>query len=233
MKFLVIQHLEIEPAALIGEAIVDAGHTFETVHLYNNDPVPSSLHAFNGLVVMGGSMSANDLHLSYIKDELALLKSAIEADFPVIGICLGAQLLARAGGGEITPAAIRELGWHPVFPTDTAASDPLFRYLHKPLLNVFQWHGETFSLPSGATLLATHPAVPHQAFRMGRSQYGLQFHIEVDEHVIDACVEAGASERQELGTEGVELLRKQTGDDLPTARNVCRKMVAAWLEMCG
>ena len=98
---------------------------------------------------------------------------------------------------------------------------------------MFQWHGETFTLPNSATLLATHPAVPHQAFRLGTTQYGFQFHIEVDEPIIDAWVDAGESERDELGEAGVLEIRSATPDHMPKAHGFCRKMVTAWLELCA
>ncbi|MDX8404306.1 MAG: gamma-glutamyl-gamma-aminobutyrate hydrolase family protein, partial [Mariprofundaceae bacterium] len=96
MHFLVLQHLDIEPAALIGELIINAGHSVDMVRMDEGESVPTVLEGYNGMVVMGGPMSANDSHLPYIVDEIELLKQAIDADFPVLGLCLGAQLLAKA-----------------------------------------------------------------------------------------------------------------------------------------
>jgi len=232
MNFLILQHLEIEPAALIEALITDAGHTTETVRIDKGEAIPSLLDGYNGVVVMGGPMSANDTHLSYITDELALLEKAIEADFPVLGLCLGAQLLARAAGAEVVASPVRELGWYPLRRTWDSAADPLFRNLDDDLM-VFQWHGETFTLPDCATLVATHPAVLHQAFRIGSSQYGLQFHIEVDSKIINSWVEAGESERAELGEIGLSAIQSATPDSLPAAQSFCTQMVMAWLELCA
>ncbi|MDT8375922.1 MAG: type 1 glutamine amidotransferase [Mariprofundaceae bacterium] len=232
MNFLLLQHLRIEPAAIIGEMIEEAGHRIEVVRMDRDEPVPQSLAGFDGMLVMGGPMSANDSHLSYIRDEILLLKQAIAADFPVLGLCLGAQLLAKAAGAEIVASPVRELGWYPVQRTRAAADDPIFRALDADGLTVFQWHGETFTLPGSATLVATHPDVPHQAFRVGSSQYGLQFHIEVDQPVIELWIEAGESERQALGEAGVAEIRAQSPDYLPAAHAFCRQMVRAWLGLC-
>jgi len=231
VKFLVIQHLAIEPAALIGECIEEAGHTLHAVMADEGDSLPESLRGYSGVVVMGGPMSANDTHLEYIAGELALLKQTIEADIPVLGICLGAQLLARAAGAGIMPSPVRELGWYRLLPVAAAADDPLFASLPASGMDVFQWHGETLSLPEGATLLASCTNVPHQAFRIGSSQYGLQFHIEVDEPAIEVWIEAGESERGALGSEGIEAIRRESPLRLPEAHRFCRQMVAAWLKL--
>ena len=231
MNILVVQHLEIEPAALIGALIIDTGHRVEIVRIDRGEKIPAELAGYDGVVVMGGPMSANDIHLPYIADELLLLAKAIEADLPVLGLCLGAQLLARAAGAEIIASPVRELGWYPVRSTWDSADDPIFRMLEDDLM-VFQWHGETFTLPDAATLLATDPDVPHQAFRIGSSQYGLQFHIEVDAAVIDSWIEAGESERSELGEAGIAAIRSQTPGYLPAAHAFCREIVSAWLGSC-
>jgi len=231
MNFLILQHLEIEPAALIGALLTDAGHTTQTVRVDRGETIPTALSGYHGLIVMGGSMSANDTHLSYIADELALLEKAIEADFPVLGFCLGAQLLASAAGAQVIASPVRELGWSPLQRTRASAADPLFGNMDDDLM-VFQWHGETFTLPSSATLLATNPAVPNQVFRIGLSQYGLQFHIEVDQAIIELWIAAGESECSELGDAGVAAIRLQSPEYLPGAHAFCREMVTEWLGLC-
>ncbi len=133
---------------------------------------------------MGGPQSANDNHLPYIRDELSWLEQRLAEGMPMLGICLGAQLMAKAAGGRVTGSPQRELGWYPVYPTADTVSDPLFAAMPESGLTVFQWHGETFSIPDRATLIASHPAVPSQAMRLGRAQYGLQFHVEVDAPLI-------------------------------------------------
>jgi GMP synthase (glutamine-hydrolysing) len=230
MNILVFQHLRIEPTAIIGEMIAAAGHALHVVAIDQGDSIPKTLVGYDGLVVMGGPMSAGDSHLAYIMDEIALLKQAIKVDFPVLGLCLGAQLLAKAAGAEIIASPVREFGWFPVYQTDDSENDPLFSRLGAEL-TVFQWHGETFTLPNTATLIATHPDVPQQAFRIGSSQYGLQFHIEVNEAIIESWIEAGESEREALGGKGIAVIREQTSECLPAAHAFCRQMVSAWLSL--
>lgn len=230
MRFLVVQHLDIEPPALIGETIRQAGHELDTIRPNDGQPVPDTLAGHDGLIVMGGPMSANDA-LPWINREIALLAHAIQHDAPVLGVCLGAQLLARAAGASIIPSPVRELGWYPLQPAPAAKGDPLFDALPQGGLEVFQWHGETFTLPPNAAWLAAGAHVPNQAFRLGRRLYGLQFHVEVDESIIRAWVDAGESERAHLGTDGVARMLAGTPERLAPMHAFCRDLTRAWLEL--
>jgi len=239
MKFLVLQQLAIEPPALIDEIIRSEGHALQIINLEldpqaiksgRNMDVPSqSKSEWDGLITMGGPQSANDVHSTAISTCLGLIADAIKHDVPMLGICLGAQLMAKAAGGIIQASPVRELGWHPVFPTASAPDDALFRALPDEGLKVFQWHGESFTLPQSGALLASHPDVPHQAFRLGKGQYGLQFHIEVDKEVIERWIEAGESERDYLGANGLSRLRLQSDVYLLPMQSFCREMIQVWL----
>ncbi|MFQ5344750.1 MAG: type 1 glutamine amidotransferase [Mariprofundus sp.] len=226
MNFLVIQHLEIEPPALISEILEQAGHRLITVHLDQGDIIPEPSE-FDGIVIMGGPQSAND-NTDYIKDELTRLKALIKQDIPMLGICLGAQMMAKACGAEIFISPVRELGWFPVYHSNETANDPLFKHLPDGLL-VFQWHGESFSFNNAMTPVATHPDVPAQAFRLGKNQYGLQFHIEVDESIIETWIAFGQSEREHLGQKGIRQLQTDTCMYLESMQDFCRQMLHAWL----
>jgi len=231
MNFLIIQHLDIEPAALIGDLLHEAGHQLQTVQVNAGDTLPDCTAGLHGVIIMGGPQSANDTDCPYIRDEIQWLKQQIDAEMPMLGICLGAQLMAKAAGALISPSPVRELGWYPVFPTAAAAADPLFSALPARGLPVFQWHGETFSLPAHATLLATCPLVPAQTFRLGHGQYGMQFHVEVDEQIIETWILAGTSERNDLGSTGIDMLRLLTPQHLAAMQQYGRKMVTNWLHV--
>lgn len=230
MRILVLQQLEIEPPELIGEAFREQSIETEMV-LAPHDLIPKSPDGYGGIVIMGGPMSANDDHLPYIREEIRLLRQAIARDLPVLGICLGAQLLAKAAGAVIEPAEARELGWYRLTPTPEAPSDPLFTHLPEQGLTVFQWHGESFSLPEKATLLASCEHVPHQAFRLGSCQYGLQFHVEIAEETIGKWIDAGESERRHLGKEGVAAMLSATPLHLAAMQTFCRDIAGAWLRL--
>ena len=229
MNILVIQHLEIETPALIGDILREHGCRPSFAHVYRGAPLPPDASNIAGAVIMGGPRSANDRD-DYILAELDWLRDKLAAGLPMLGICLGAQMMARASGAAISRSPVRELGWYPVFPTSDSREDPLFSTLPEAGLHVFQWHGETFSLPASASLVATNPDVPQQAFRLGAGQYGLQFHVEVDADIIEQWIAAGESERTHLGEAGLATLRRETPQYLETMRAFCRRITQAWLQ---
>lgn len=231
MDFLVLQHVRIEPLSLIGDVLRESGHLLHTLHLDQEDRLPADTKDISGVVIMGGPQSANDEHLNYIRDELAWVKKRIREGMPMLGVCLGAQIMAKAAGGSISASPEREVGWYSVHPTEDAASDPLFSSLSTEGLTILQWHGETFSLPDSATLLVTHDRVPGQSFRLGRAQYGMQFHCEVDAPLIERWLAAGDSERTWLGENGIKRLRAQTPHFLGPMRDYCRQMTLNWLRL--
>jgi GMP synthase (glutamine-hydrolysing) len=148
------------------------------VELDEGEPLPD-WRDFAAIVAMGGPMSVNDEEeLPWLGAEKALIAEAVRAGLPFFGACLGVQLLAVSLGAEVAPGPAPEVGILPVFLTEAAASDPVFADLPRELLTL-QWHGDTFSLPEGAVLLASSPAYPNQAFRWGRQAYGVQFHLEL------------------------------------------------------
>jgi GMP synthase (glutamine-hydrolysing) len=140
----------------------------------------------DGLVVMGGPQSLYETgKYPWIKRELAFLREAIAAGKPILGICLGAQLLAAALGAPVTAAPQKEIGWYPLMREPGADGDPLLAPFGQTE-TVFQWHGDTFGLPKGAVRLASSPLCPEQGFRWGANVYAFQFHVEVTEAIIRA-----------------------------------------------
>jgi len=173
---LVFQHVAAEHLGTIAGRLDAAGLAWKSVDVRRDD-AQVSLESIPGLIFMGGPMSAND-SLSYIRREIDLIEAAIAQNRPVLGICLGAQLIAKALGAPVYRNAVKEIGWFPVSWTEEAGRDGLFTGLTQPEI-VFHWHGETFDLPPGASRLAASEACRNQAFRFRENVYGLQFHLEV------------------------------------------------------
>jgi GMP synthase (glutamine-hydrolysing) len=173
MPVLVLRH---EPSAHLGNfdpVLDDRKRPF----LYHDLGEPLDIEGHTGIIVLGGGMSAND-PLPGLADELKLIEDAVRKEIPVLGICLGAQLIAKALGARVYRNPQFEIGWEPVYFTDAARSDAVFSTLPSPA-TFFHWHDETFDLPAGAEWLAYSDKCRHQAFRVGRSVYGIQFHAEV------------------------------------------------------
>lgn len=153
--------------------------------LDEGEPPPTRLDPFGGFVFMGGPMSAND-DLPWIPPVLSLIRNAIAHDLPCIGHCLGGQLMAKALGGRVTANAVKEIGWNTVIAED----NPLARdwlgtdIVNSPRFTTFQWHGETFALPAGATRILTGEACDNQAFVIGNS-LGMQCHTEMTTGMIE------------------------------------------------
>ncbi|MGC8626371.1 MAG: type 1 glutamine amidotransferase [Acidimicrobiales bacterium] len=188
---LVVQHVEPEGPYAIATALARAGVAVDLCSLPTGRTLPSSVEGYSGLVVMGGPMSAASGQDFPTKvRELALLGQALELRLPVLGVCLGAQLLAVAAGAHVYAGAEGpEVGWAPVWLTAEAASDQLFIGLPSELC-VLHWHGDTFDLPPGAARLVSSTLYPNQALRVGSLAWGLQFHLEVDASAVRAFLAA-------------------------------------------
>jgi len=184
MVVLAFRHEPAEHLGWIGEALGAFGVDFDYVDLPDNPSAHISLRHVAGLIFLGGSMSVNEDH-PYLRRELGFIDQALAAGLPVLGICLGAQLLAKALGAEVYRNPVPELGWAPVWRTEAGHRDPLLGHLRDPEV-VMHWHEETFDLPAGATWLAYSEACRHQAFRFGSTAYGLQFHLEATPEMISA-----------------------------------------------
>jgi len=184
----VFQHLAAEPPGGIGTGLTRLGHTLRIVRC-DAEPLPPPDIPAAALVVMGGPMAVYEAaRYPWMTAELDWIRAALVRGLPVLGVCLGAQLLAAAAGADVHPGrAGPELGWGPVRLTAAGAADPLASALAGEAggeAQVFHWHGDTFALPPGATLLAGSARYPHQAFRLGDNAYGFQFHFEVTAEII-------------------------------------------------
>jgi len=178
MRVVVFQHLACEHPGIWREFLRQDGADVRTVELDAGDAIPS-LDESDALLVFGGPMNVDEHHrFPWLAPETAAIRDAALGGLPVFGVCLGAQLLARALGARVTKNPEPEVGLLPVQLTNAGASDRLFAGWPRQA-PVVQWHSDTFALPAGATLLATSPACRHQAFRYGSRAYGLQFHPEV------------------------------------------------------
>jgi GMP synthase (glutamine-hydrolysing) len=183
VRVLAFRHVPFEGLGLIEPALESRGVAFDYADLYRVGAELPDAAGYDGLIFLGGPMSANE-PLPYLNSEMRVMERAIAAGIPVLGVCLGAQLIAKTLGAPVYRNATQEIGWFPIHLTEAAEADPVFAGLH-PVETVFHWHSDTFDLPAGAELLARSERTERQAFRYGRMVYGLQFHLEVTARMIE------------------------------------------------
>lgn len=186
MRVAIVENTEVTHLGQIGVALADAGALIDVWRPWEDGRLPGSIGRYAGLVVLGGEQSAlDDQSHPYLPDLAALMRASADQGAPVLGVCLGGQLMARAFGAANRLGEAHEFGWHRVTPTDAGRADPLLAGLDAGF-PVFQWHSDTFDLPEGAVHLAGNDAVANQAFRIGRAAYATQFHFEASRAVVQA-----------------------------------------------
>jgi GMP synthase (glutamine-hydrolysing) len=229
-RVIALQHVACEKPGLIGDALARVGVAVDLVRTFAGEPVPPDLGDAAGLLVMGGPMSVYEAdRLPHLRAELALLERALAAGVPILGVCLGSQLLAAALGARVAPGPRKEIGWFPVSLTDEAASDPLWHGLPRELVG-YHWHGDRFDLPRGAVALASSALTPVQAFRHGEHAYGILFHMEVNATIVADMVATFAGELAAERLDGAAIVREAATrlDDLgEIARTVYDRFAAA------
>jgi len=232
MKPLVcVRHQPSVPLGIIRD-VLDAGAVeWRYLDAWRESP-DIDVAGTSGLIVLGGGMNADQLDdfpfLSGVRD---VVGRAVEAEVPVLGICLGAQVLARAAGALVHASPVREVGFYPVQATEAGAHDPVLAPF-APEAHVFQFHEDACELPAGAELLFTSEPVPVQAFRVGKSAYGVQFHFEVTALEIDAWCDETPDLEDAWGTTKQEVLDEATLN-LDAQRSAGRALARAWLELLG
>jgi GMP synthase-like glutamine amidotransferase len=235
MRVLVLQHIACEHPGVFSEVMRERGAEAVPVEVDEGEPLPD-WRGFDGILVMGGPMGAgDDAEHRWLAAERELVRDAVEAGKPFLGVCLGVQLLAAALGARVYATERPEVGLLEVELTDEGRDDPLFAGLGERFVSL-QWHGDTFDLPAGAVRLASSPPVPNQAFRFGDAAYGVQFHLEVTGQM---AVEWGSipAYRESLaatlgdaaGAEFIADVERRSSELHPPAR----RLFANWLDLVG
>jgi len=236
-KLLVLQHVAHELLGTLNPLLKRAGFRIRYVNFARHPDAQPSLDGYDGLIVLGGPMSVNDTkRLSHLMTELKLIEDAMRREIPVLGICLGAQLIAKTLGADVYPNTVKEIGWYDVFPTDAASSDPLLRELEKTE-KLFQWHGETFDIPKSARHLAFSSLCANQAFRYGDKVYGFQFHLEVDEPMIHRWLGVAENQKEISSLRGganyIECIYNETPEYMARLAELSERVFGEFINLFG
>jgi GMP synthase (glutamine-hydrolysing) len=227
-KIYVLQHHPVENLGNIADALEGAALAWQYVQVANGQPVPPSMKGAGGLIVMGGPMGVYQTdRYPWLRDEMHLIEDAMKLNLPVLGICLGAQILAAALGAKVerNPNG-KEIGWHPIRLHDSAKDDRLMRGL-PTTMTPFHWHGDIFEVPPGAVSLASSDKTPCQAFRQGDKTYGFQFHFEVTREGVAAMAEAFAKGLVRQNIPADQMIA-QASDYLPSLEKISDAVFSRW-----
>ena len=221
-RVLHVQNEVTDPAVLFMEELTAAGCTIETVHAYAGETLPGSLQGFDGMVAGGGLVDTHQADDNpWLHEEMGLIREAVDRGVPFMGLCLGAQLLTAATGGEVYRCEPHEIGWTPVELTPEAGRDPLFSDLPTPF-EAMQWHFYACRVPPGGTELMRN-GVCTQALRVGDAAWGTQFHIEVNRDSLLTWLDAAEDELAENGYPREAFLRS-LDEQLPVHMEIGREL---------
>lgn len=227
MRVIVLQHVQCETLGTIADALAAKGVEAQYVRSHEGDKIPSELGDAAGLIVMGGPMGVyeQDLH-PFLREELHLIESALQHERPILGVCLGSQLLAAALGASVRKNTAKEIGWYSVTLTPSGREDSLWTGVSAAFMG-FHWHGDIFDLPREAVSLAFSGLTPCQAFRYGRNVYGFLFHMEVTAEMVEAMVDTFQDELRQEGIDGRDLITK-AGDYLSQLQQIGASVYRRW-----
>ena len=232
-KILVFQHVPYEPLGTLDPLLKEAGFRIRYVNFGRDATARPNLDGYAALIVLGGPMNCDQIETHpNLAVEVDILREALDRDMSILGICLGAQLLAKALGGRVMPNATREIGWYDVELTEAGAGDPVLSTF-APTQQVFQWHEDGIELPQDVVHLASSPASKVQAFRHGEHAYGLQFHLEVDQPLIERWLTVPGNQAvltAEQGRIEPDAIREQTRGAIAALEVLSRKTFLRWID---
>lgn len=229
-RICVLQHVECESPGLIARALQSANIQPEIIRTFRGHPVPREMGEAIGLVVMGGPMGVSEHdRYPFLRDEMRLIEQALREEKPILGVCLGSQLIASVLGATVTPGKRKEIGWHRITLTDAGRGDPLWQ-ASESSFTAWHWHGDRFDVPLGAVSLASSELTSCQAFRYGTQTYGFLFHIEVTAAILNDMVATFADELETEGLDGAALI-VQAPSHLPRLERIGERVYTGWVKL--
>lgn len=233
-KVLVFQHVANKILGTLNPALKARGLNIRYVNYERTPDEHPSMQKYNGLIILGGHMGVYEADkYKHIRVEMKLIEEALKKEIPVLGICLGAQLLAHVLGSEVRKNSEKEIGWYDLNLSESGIKDLLFSHF-KSSEKVFQLHGDTFDIPSTATHLASSPTCHSQAFKYGEKVYGLQFHLEADEPMIQRWLDNPRNQEEMFSTHknfSIENIRAETEQYIQQSLELSKKTFEKFIDL--
>lgn len=231
-QVLVLQHARSEGLGTIERALRGAGHSFKYLRTFEGEAVPPDAGIFRGLVIMGGPMGVYEYaKYPFLKDEMKLIENFLNEGKPILGVCLGSQLLASALGAEVKKGQRKEIGWYPIHLNANAEADTLLKG-QPDSFTAYHWHGDIFDLPANAEPLASSDLTALQAFRHGKNAYGLLFHMEVTREQIQTMLQEFSEEIRQEKLDGPAILNS-SDHHLPPMQEIGKAIFGRWAALVG
>jgi GMP synthase (glutamine-hydrolysing) len=230
-KILVCQHVPYEPLGTLDPLLKQAGFRIRYINFGRDPDARPSLDGYVALIILGGPMNADDTATyPHLKTELELIQEALRRDISILGICLGAQLLAKVLGGKVLAGAGREIGWHDVDITADGQCDSVLSNFGERS-EVFQWHDDVIELPPDTVHLASSEICPAQAFRYREHAYGFQFHLEADSALIERWLDVPQHQSVfAVGELDPAPIRDRIEDSIPPLMALSNSTFGRWVE---
>jgi len=235
-KVLVFQHVPFEVLGTLDPLLRRGGYRIRYVNFGRQPDAQPEVTKYHGLIVLGGPMSVYmTQEYPHLTTEMRLIRRAMEHNIPILGICLGAQLIAKSLGSEVSKNPEKEIGWYDVSLSEAGKVDPLMKHLGdtRP---IFEWHGDTYALPEGAVHLAETKSCANQAFRYGDNVYGFQFHMEVDAALIERWLNTPVYQAEIESTEGKidpDVIREETKVHIAQLNDLSARVFGSFLDLMG
>jgi len=235
-KLLVFQHVPHEILGTLNPLLKDAGFRIKYINFGRENYKIPDLGDYDGLIVLGGPMNVDEVDLyPYLIPELKAIEQAMDNKMPMLGICLGSQLIAKVLGAKVRKNKVKEIGWYDIMPTKEGTGDRLLSKLSE-VEKIFQWHGDTFDIPDGAVHLATSVDCENQAFKYGDNIYGFQFHLEVDKPMIKRWLTNPVNIEELNGLKGVidpEEIRRETDIYIDRLKELGASVFSEFIKILG
>jgi len=235
-KVLVFQHVPYELLGTLNPLLKDQGFRIRYVNFGRHPDVKPEVDRYDALIILGGPMTVDQVvHYPHLNVEVHAIKKAIEKGIPVLGICLGAQLIAKALGANVKKCEAKEIGWYDVAPTREGQKDSVLGEFSKSE-KIFQWHGDTFEIPKGAQHLAMSKSCGNQAFKYGKNVYGFQFHLEVNKDLINRWLNLPLHQEELQALRGQidpKVIIKETEEQIENLKDLSRRTFTQFLNLLG